>query len=190
MLNVSCFSYWLTVALGFSTACKQCEQCKQCKVTVMVICIKNSGTLFKGYRTEMTLLILAQKEVLSKRGSFNKRLQGRGDKGSCPDVITHLASLPQTGGGPAWLPHKLFGKHSRANISSSSIFVTIIINICHLHHQYSSSSSLIFFNFVINIFHLHHQYFSPSSSISLTLVINICPKHHKKIQLKSIQNAP
>ena len=31
VLNVSCFSYWLTVALGFSTACKQCEQCKQCK---------------------------------------------------------------------------------------------------------------------------------------------------------------
>ena len=31
VLNVSCFSYWLTAALGFSTACKQCEQCKQCK---------------------------------------------------------------------------------------------------------------------------------------------------------------
>ena len=139
----------------------------------MVICIKRTLAHFtRDIALRWLYSFWLKKSPLW--GSFNKRLQGRGDKGSCPDVITHLASLPQTGGGPAWLPHKLFGKHSRANIS-------------HHHHQYLSLSSSIFVTIIINIFYLHHQYFSPSSSIFFTLVINICHKHHKKIQLKSIQ---
>ena len=148
----------------------------------MVICIKRTLAHFKR---DIALRWLSSFWLKKSPlwGSFNKRLQGRGDKGSCPDVITHLASLHQTGGGPAWLPHKLFGKHSRANIShhhhqylslSSSIFLTIFINICHYLHQYLSPSSSIFFTFIINIFHLHPQYFSPWSSIFVPSIIKKC----------------
>ena len=137
--------------------------------TPMVICMKKKlWHTLQGISHWDDSPHFGSKRVLYEVLSI-KRLQGRGDKGSCPDVITHLASLHQTGGGPAWLAHKLFGKHSLANIShhhhqylslSSSIFVTIIINICHHHHQYFLPSSSKFFTFILNIFHLDHQYLS------------------------------